>query len=469
MRCSAPRRTAAGGRWACVTPRTRPHLSTYRCRPRAPCSHTRDALEACRLGRRRVPHPARRRHASTDAEARRAGHPRQSLRQDLGQKPRWPPMSDDSPGEPFTKVFAAALRGVPCAVVGLGPEPSPLPVARWTGGADASDRAVLAHCARGHPRHRLRPRPDERSPGRARSLVLGVDVVAEAVEQTRARGAAALRRDVFAPLPGEGRWETALLADGNIGIGGDPVRLLRRVHDLLAPGGAPWCDLAPHGTGLRTVTVTLRTPPPVQPPLPPGRSSGSRRSGRSRDAAGFVVEATHEHAGRWFAVLAEGVVTRAPAEERLHLPAAQPGGRRQGRPLARESASPWPSSPALISHCRPGARPLDPVPDQPVLGLPGHAGTARHLRHRRRPAASGQALDRLPQAVRPARRQVRRELVLHGLERLSIAVLVASAIFQLATGLANSAQWYPWDFSLPGHPLRRRLDRDRRTARCTSQ
>ena len=33
------------------------------------------------------------------------------------------------------------------------------------------------------------------------------------------------------------------------------------------------------------------------------------------------------------------------------------------------------------------------------------------------------------------------------LERGSIAVLVASAIFQLATGLANITRWYPWDFS----------------------
>lgn len=40
-----------------------------------------------------------------------------------------------------------------------------------------------------------------------------------------------------------------------------------------------------------------------------------------------------------------------------------------------------------------------------------------------------------------------RELVLHGLERASIGLLVASAVFQLATGLANSAQWYPWAFS----------------------
>ena len=40
-----------------------------------------------------------------------------------------------------------------------------------------------------------------------------------------------------------------------------------------------------------------------------------------------------------------------------------------------------------------------------------------------------------------------RQLVLHGLERASIAVLVAAGIFQLASGLANSSQWYPWGFA----------------------
>ncbi|GAB3261098.1 molybdopterin-dependent oxidoreductase [Nocardioides dilutus] len=40
-----------------------------------------------------------------------------------------------------------------------------------------------------------------------------------------------------------------------------------------------------------------------------------------------------------------------------------------------------------------------------------------------------------------------RALAVEGLERASIGVLVASAIFQLASGLANSAQWYPWSFS----------------------
>lgn len=40
-----------------------------------------------------------------------------------------------------------------------------------------------------------------------------------------------------------------------------------------------------------------------------------------------------------------------------------------------------------------------------------------------------------------------RRLAVEGLERGSIGVLVASGIFMLASGLANAAQWYPWDFS----------------------
>jgi hypothetical protein len=46
--------------------------------------------------------------------------------------------------------------------------------------------------------------------------------------------------------------------------------------------------------------------------------------------------------------------------------------------------------------------------------------------------------------TRPPRRIT--QLALHGAERASIGVLVAAAIFQLASGLANTAQWYPWHF-----------------------
>jgi hypothetical protein len=40
-----------------------------------------------------------------------------------------------------------------------------------------------------------------------------------------------------------------------------------------------------------------------------------------------------------------------------------------------------------------------------------------------------------------------RRLATNALERASIGILVAAAIFQLTTGLLNSTQWYPWAFS----------------------
>ena len=66
---------------------------------------------------------------------------------------------------------------------------------------------------------------------------LGVDQSATAVGLARRSGAPALRRDVFGPLPGAGRWQTVLLADGNVGLGGDPLRVLRRAAELLGRGG----------------------------------------------------------------------------------------------------------------------------------------------------------------------------------------------------------------------------------------
>jgi hypothetical protein len=42
---------------------------------------------------------------------------------------------------------------------------------------------------------------------------------------------------VFDRVPGEGIWQTALLVDGNVGIGGDIPALLSRCRDLLAASG----------------------------------------------------------------------------------------------------------------------------------------------------------------------------------------------------------------------------------------
>jgi SAM-dependent methyltransferase len=77
------------------------------------------------------------------------------------------------------------------------------------------------------------------------TVALGVDPAPAAVALCRSKGAPVLQKSVFDPLPGQGRWRTVLLADGNIGIGGDPERLLRRCRDLLADDGTVVVEVEP--------------------------------------------------------------------------------------------------------------------------------------------------------------------------------------------------------------------------------
>jgi len=86
---------------------------------------------------------------------------------------------------------------------------------------------------------------------------LGIDVAPGALHAARNRGAAVLERSVFDPLPGQGRWATALLFDGNVGIGGDPRALLSRVGALLAPDGVAVVEVGAPGVGLRRDRVVL--------------------------------------------------------------------------------------------------------------------------------------------------------------------------------------------------------------------
>ncbi len=77
---------------------------------------------------------------------------------------------------------------------------------------------------------------------------LGIDISAAAVALARDRGAAALQADVFGGVPDAGSWSTALLIDGNIGIGGDPVALLTRLAELVDPSGRIVAEVERPGT-----------------------------------------------------------------------------------------------------------------------------------------------------------------------------------------------------------------------------
>ncbi|TPQ20704.1 methyltransferase domain-containing protein [Streptomyces sporangiiformans] len=121
----------------------------------------------------------------------------------------------------------------------------PLEVERWCARADAVDLEVLGRCEGavldvGCGPGRLVTELAARS-----RLALGIDVSEAAVAHTVRLGGQALRRSVFEPLPGEGRWDTALLLDGNLGIGGDPRALLRRLAELLLPGGLLIAETVP--------------------------------------------------------------------------------------------------------------------------------------------------------------------------------------------------------------------------------
>ncbi len=86
---------------------------------------------------------------------------------------------------------------------------------------------------------------------------LGIDAAPAAITCAESRGVHVLTRSVFDRLPSEGAWATALLLDGNIGIGGDPRRLLTRVHDLLAPKGVAVVELESPGATTRNGLVQL--------------------------------------------------------------------------------------------------------------------------------------------------------------------------------------------------------------------
>lgn len=131
---------------------------------------------------------------------------------------------------------------------------------------------------------------------------VGIDILPPALHAARGRGATVLERSAFGDVPRAGQWATVLLLDGNIGIGGDPARLLRRVHELLAPGGSALVEVEGHGVGVQCAWGRLETPQ--------GRSRGFTWGRVGTDAidglatrTGFAVADVRAMAGRSFAWL----------------------------------------------------------------------------------------------------------------------------------------------------------------------
>jgi SAM-dependent methyltransferase len=136
---------------------------------------------------------------------------------------------------------------------------------RWLGPADAVDERILDRCA--GPVLDVGCGPGRHTVALAERGIpaLGLDITRELLAVARPRGAAVLERSVFDQVPGHGRWGTALVLDANLAIGGDPQVLLRRLHQLLRPGGLVIGELvagpAPRARGMARVEVRGRPGP----------------------------------------------------------------------------------------------------------------------------------------------------------------------------------------------------------------
>ncbi|OMB96208.1 SAM-dependent methyltransferase [Mycobacterium colombiense] len=178
------------------------------------------------------------------------------------------------------QLYDRALGGERCWIRHEDGELRPLPAHRWLGvrcpgdGSgppfdqtfdDVFDEAVTQMCT--GPTIELGC-----GPGRlvARLIqrgipALGIDRSATAIQLAGRGGAPALLGDVFEPLPGTGLWQTVLLVDGNVGLGGDPRRILGRAFELLARGGRCVAEFEAEAIGICSRWVRLEAAGEVGP------------------------------------------------------------------------------------------------------------------------------------------------------------------------------------------------------------
>jgi SAM-dependent methyltransferase len=177
-----------------------------------------------------------------------------------------------------------------------------LPLARWLGPADEAEAALLERAAPpvldigcGPGRHLAALREAGRE-------ALGLDLSPVAVEIARGRGSAAKLGSVFGDVPRAGTWRSALLLDGNIGIGGAPTALLRRTRELLAPGGVVLVELDPPGAPSARSRVRLEAGSVVSEWFAWASLAADGVDGPAV-AAGFAGVRRLRAGGRWFAEL----------------------------------------------------------------------------------------------------------------------------------------------------------------------
>ncbi|MGO9902809.1 MAG: methyltransferase domain-containing protein [Solirubrobacteraceae bacterium] len=179
---------------------------------------------------------------------------------------------------------------------------APLALERYLGPADATDVSLLegargpvldVGCGPGRLLHAL---------AASGVFALGVDLSSAAVALAREGGAYAIVGSIFDEVPGAGSWRTALLLDGNIGIGGEPVPLLQRIGSLMAGGGELLVELDRPSAHSGRLQARLETPVAASAWFAWARVAVTDIEPVAR-AAAFSVQRRWHAGDRWFARL----------------------------------------------------------------------------------------------------------------------------------------------------------------------
>ena len=211
-------------------------------------------------------------------------------------------------GSGGTEPYAAALQTQSTVLylrhsTAQHPASAPMDTGRWSADADATDLDLLTDA--------VGPVLDIGcGPGRmiraAMDLGLsaaGVDVEPAAVQIAAAAGLRVFNRSVFAAMPLEGGWGTALLIDGNIGIGGDPGALLARCAQLLAANGAVIVEVNQDADADRAFEGTIEDERGRRSDVFPWAEIGIVALRARAADAGLLVAQDWVSDGRWFARL----------------------------------------------------------------------------------------------------------------------------------------------------------------------
>ncbi len=177
-----------------------------------------------------------------------------------------------------------------------------LPLRRWLGPLGAADETVLERAAAPVLDVGCGPGRHVAALAQRGVLALGIDISTVAVAHALARGAPVMAASVFDRIPGVGSWGSALLLDGNVGIGGCARTLLARLATLVTPGGSVLVELDAPGAPTGSRQLQLEGD---------GRVSewfawahvGVDDVGAVAADAGLRLTETWEGAGRWFAAL----------------------------------------------------------------------------------------------------------------------------------------------------------------------